>query len=231
MASLCEGGNEPPGSLKASNRQTRWAADPELRSGLGWIPLWSLVSSEVGLKPDGLWRVLGINPFDSITWLGFFRGFPPTKRQMPEQSRPASTERNKERVEFWGAFWLNLLNLDRLNVVRYIQTVLKLRCALREKRPGKIILQHNNAWPHTERVTVEKIRTFGWETLPHSPYSPDLEPTDYHLFGSLKEQLRGQRYETLEDIRKAVRQCLQEDETDFYSKGIFKLSERRERKI
>ncbi|KAJ4448419.1 hypothetical protein ANN_10435 [Periplaneta americana] len=53
------------------SRQTRWAADPELRSGLGWIPLWSLVSSEVfpavGLKPDGLWRVLGINPFDLIT--------------------------------------------------------------------------------------------------------------------------------------------------------------------
>ena len=29
------------------SRQTRWAADPELRSGLGWIPLWTLVSSEV----------------------------------------------------------------------------------------------------------------------------------------------------------------------------------------
>ncbi|KAJ4438901.1 hypothetical protein ANN_14855 [Periplaneta americana] len=71
MAGLCEGGNEPPGSLKASSkavkkhykrgsagavdrvpawlscRQTRWAADPELRSGLGWILLWTLVSSEV----------------------------------------------------------------------------------------------------------------------------------------------------------------------------------------
>ncbi|KAJ4426740.1 hypothetical protein ANN_26539 [Periplaneta americana] len=41
-------------------------------------------------------------------------------------------------------------------------------------------------------------------------------------------KLRGQRYETLEDILKAVRQCLREDETDFYSKGIFELTERRE---
>ncbi|KAJ4451241.1 hypothetical protein ANN_02702 [Periplaneta americana] len=55
--------------------------------------------------------------------------------------------------------------------------------------------------------------------------NPDLAPSDYHLSGSVKEQLRGQRYETLEDIRKAVRQCLREDETDFYSKGIFKLTE------
>ncbi|KAJ4432265.1 hypothetical protein ANN_20882 [Periplaneta americana] len=31
-------------------------------------------------------------------------------------------------------------------------------------------------------------------------------------FGSVKKQLRGQRYETLENIRKAVRQCLREDE-------------------
>ncbi|KAJ4442228.1 hypothetical protein ANN_12094 [Periplaneta americana] len=59
--------------------------------------------------------------------------------------------------------------------------------------------------------------------------SPDLAPSDYHLFGSVKEQLRGQRYETVGDIRKAVRQCLREDETDFYSKGIFKLTERREK--
>ncbi|KAJ4430818.1 hypothetical protein ANN_19409 [Periplaneta americana] len=93
-----------------------------------------------------------------------------------------------------------------INAVRYIQTVLKFRRALREKRPGKnIILQHDNAWPHTDGVTVEKIRTFWWETLPQSPYSPDLAPSDYHLFGCVKEQLRGQRYETLEDIQKAVR--------------------------
>ncbi|KAJ4450104.1 hypothetical protein ANN_01511 [Periplaneta americana] len=28
-------------------------------------------TTAVGLKPDGLWRVLGINLFDLITWLGF----------------------------------------------------------------------------------------------------------------------------------------------------------------
>ncbi|KAJ4445810.1 hypothetical protein ANN_12495, partial [Periplaneta americana] len=55
---------------------------------------------------------------------------------------------------------------------------------------------------------------------------PELAPSDYHLFGSVKEQLRGQRYETLEDIWKAERQCLREDETDFYGRGIFKLTER-----
>ncbi|KAJ4445982.1 hypothetical protein ANN_12668 [Periplaneta americana] len=35
------------------------------------------VHSAVGLKPDGLWRVLCINPFDNL--VGFFRGFPHRK--------------------------------------------------------------------------------------------------------------------------------------------------------
>ncbi|KAJ4445319.1 hypothetical protein ANN_07124 [Periplaneta americana] len=114
----------------------------------------------------------------------------------PRSCRPrtASTERSKERVdEFWDAFWLNFLNLDRPNALE--------RRSSCEKRPGKkIILQHDNAWSHTDRVTVKKIRTFGWETLPQSPYSPDLAPSDYHIFGSVKEQLRGQRYQHIPNL-------------------------------
>jgi hypothetical protein len=29
------------------------------------------------------------------------------------------------------------------------------------------------------------IQELNWEILPHSPYSPDLAPSDYHLFCSL----------------------------------------------
>ena len=132
---------------------------------------------------------------------------------------------------FWDAQGCLLVEFlepgQTINAARYIQTLVKLHRALRNKRPGrKVILQHDNARPHTARATVEKIRTFGWEILPHPPYSPDLAPSDYHLFGSVKEQLRGQRFETLEDIRKAVRQRLRAAGTDFYHQGIFKLVER-----
>ena len=65
--------------------------------------------------------------------------------------------------------------------------------------------------------------------LPHPSYSPDLAPSDYHLFGFVKDQLRGQSYETTDAIQKAVRQCLRMAGTEFYRRGIFKLPERWEK--
>jgi histone-lysine N-methyltransferase SETMAR len=55
---------------------------------------------------------------------------------------------------------------------------------------------------------LKAIAKIGWEVLPHPSYSPDLAPSNYHLFGFVKDQLRGQRFETREVIQKAVRQCL-----------------------
>jgi len=99
--------------------------------------------------------------------------------------------------------------------------------ALRDKRPGRnIIILHDNALPHTARLTSEAIAKMGWEVLPHPSYSPDLAPSDYHRFGFMKDQLRGQRYETTEAIQKAVRLCLPMAGTEFYRRGIFKLPER-----
>jgi histone-lysine N-methyltransferase SETMAR len=40
-------------------------------------------------------------------------------------------------------------------------------------------------------MTKAAIQEFDWEILPHSPYSPDLAPSDYHLFRSLSSNLHG----------------------------------------
>jgi hypothetical protein len=39
--------------------------------------------------------------------------------------------------------------------------------------------------------TVETINRLGFEVLDHPACSPDLAPSDYHLFGPLKNALRG----------------------------------------
>jgi len=58
--------------------------------------------------------------------------------------------------------------------------------------------------------------------------SPDQAPSDYHLFGFVKNQMRGQHYETNDALQTAVLQCLREAGTEFYRKGIFKFPERSE---
>ena len=44
----------------------------------------------------------------------------------------------------------------------------------------------------------------GIRTVPHRPYSPDIAPCDFWLFPKLKENLRGCRYETIEEMKEAV---------------------------
>jgi hypothetical protein len=65
-----------------------------------------------------------------------------------------------------------------------------------------------------------------WELLSHPPHSSDLAPSDYLLFGPLKDHLRGHHYETDEAVQEAVRSWLRGAGTDFYRWGIFKILQR-----
>ena len=55
---------------------------------------------------------------------------------------------------------------------------------------------------------------------PIYPYSPDLAPSDFHLFGPLKDALRGTRFEDDESVIRAVRTWLREQETRWYREGM-----------
>ncbi|KAG2462954.1 ANTR1 protein, partial [Polypterus senegalus] len=71
-------------------------------------------------------------------------------------------------------------------------TTVKLSCALQNKHPEKkIILQHDNSLPHSAYLIFEDIERMGWEVLLHTPYIPDLEPSDFHLLEIVKEQMQG----------------------------------------
>ena len=68
--------------------------------------------------------------------------------------------------------------------------------ALHEKSHGKlsagVLLLHDNAPTHKSRTSRAAIRKCGFIELNHPPYSPDLSPSDYFLFTSLKKFLHGQ---------------------------------------
>lgn len=80
---------------------------------------------------------------------------------------------------------------ERLNSEKYCQQLDDLSKALKKKRPAlfnrkNIILHHDNARPHAALGTRQKIAELGWEILTHPQYSPDLAPSDFHLFLSLQ---------------------------------------------
>ncbi|KAL6419784.1 hypothetical protein ACFW04_011200 [Cataglyphis niger] len=69
--------------------------------------------------------------------------------------------------------------LDRVN-----QSLIEKYPAIVNKKG--VILQHDNARPYCARRILEKINELGWEVLPHPSYSPDIAPSNFHLFRSLQ---------------------------------------------
>jgi len=49
-------------------------------------------------------------------------------------------------------------------------------------------------------------------------------PSNYHPFGFVKNQKRGQHYETNKALQTAVHHCLQAAGTKFYCKGILRAA-------
>ena len=80
------------------------------------------------------------------------------------------------------------------------------------------MLLHDNARPHTAaHNTAETLRKLKFEVMTHPPYSPDLAPSDYHLFGPLRETLRDQ------EVKETVHAWFAAESKTFFSEGIRKL--------
>ena len=85
---------------------------------------------------------------------------------------------------------------------------MRLSRALKEKRPqynerhDKMILQHDSARPHVAKVVKTYLETLKWEVLP--PYSPDVTPSDYHLFRSMAHGLADQHFQSYEEVKNWV---------------------------
>ena len=59
------------------------------------------------------------------------------------------------------------------------------------------------------------LETLNWEVLP-IPYSPDLTPSDYHLFSSIGHALAERHFDSYEDVRKWFDEFASKDEEFFW---------------
>ncbi|KAK6748554.1 hypothetical protein RB195_001280 [Necator americanus] len=80
-------------------------------------------------------------------------------------------------------------------------------------------LLHDNPRHHIAKKSSQKILELGWEVLAHPPYSPDLAPSDHHLFRSLQHHLEEKRYDDSDHLENDLRDFLASKSPEFYAKG------------
>lgn len=83
-----------------------------------------------------------------------------------------------------------------------------------------IVLLHDNARPYTAARTTALLQKFKWEVFDHPPYSPDLAPSDYHLFCKMKVWLATQRFQTNEELKTGVNTWLSSLAATIFDEGV-----------
>ena len=79
---------------------------------------------------------------------------------------------------------------------------------------------HDNAPIHTSTARL------GFKVLLHSPYSPDLAPSDFYLFNKMKKHIRGKCFEDRWQLKNAVEEYLTQQTPAFYETAFNQLIER-----
>jgi transposase len=116
---------------------------------------------------------------------------------------------------FWGVSGIHVLDclphdtsfnsayfLD--HIVASLRNLPILHVAQRQKK--RFVLHMDNSPIHKSKSVVDALSNLGIQRAPHPPYSPDLAPSDFFLFGHLKEQMGGRESDSPEDVLEWVRE-------------------------
>ena len=76
---------------------------------------------------------------------------------------------------------------------------------------------------HSAHVTTALLEKLKLDILDHPPYSPDLVPSDFHLFLHLKKHLAGKKFDDDDEVQEEVMTWFKGQAVDFYDSGIQKL--------
>lgn len=174
----------------------------------------------------------------------FLSHMPETKQQStqwrapgehpPVKAKTAPSGKKRMATVFWDRRGILMIDWlpegQTINSAYYIDQLKRLREKIKEQRRGKlthgILLLHDNARPHTSHETEAAIKELGFKVMPHPAYSPDLAPSDFHLFAKMKEPLRGKSYGNLSALASAINQWVKATPIQFFAEGIESLPKR-----
>jgi len=166
------------------------------------------------------------------TWLYHYG--PETKQQSMKWQHSGSPCPKKFQVQksagkvlasiFWdqdGILLIDyLLKGQTIKAEYYSSLLVQFKDILKEKRCGKltkgVLFLHDNAPAHRALATKKKLAYPGFQCLDHPPYSPDLAPSDYHLFPGLKKQLKGRHFSSDVEVTVAAETWLGRQLSDFF---------------
>lgn len=219
IGKVCKLDKWVPHQLSDFDRQRRAEAATSLlsfRRTTGWLD--SIVTG------DEKW-VLYVNEKRRRSWVD-------ADSQPQQQPKPGLHPRKVMLCVWWdvrGVVYYELLPRNTtITAEVYCTQLQKVAEKHKQLRPGhgRVRFLHDNARPHTAKMTRQKLLDLGWEVLPHPAYSPDLAPTDYHLFASLSNALQNQAFVDDDDLDHWLRDFFSSKPEQFYRDGIQSLPQK-----
>lgn len=148
-----------------------------------------------------------------------------TDEKPPLKMRSGTSHRKSLMLSvFWdikGIILLDFLPNGRtINSDYYSNMVAECKTKRRKTRNTPLWLLVDNAPVHSSELSISTTLESGFDLIPHPPYSPDLAPSDFHMFKHLKTALRGKHFESSFHLQRYVEEWFSELEPDFFRCGF-----------
>ena len=178
-------------------------------------------------------------------WL--YRYDPETKQQSMEWRHSGLSRPKKFQVQksagkvlasiVWdqdGVLLIDYLPKGQTNNAEYYSSLLvQMKDILMEKRRGEVtkvvLFLYDNGPAHRALATQKKLAYLGFQCLDHPPYSPDLAPSDYHLFPGLKKTIEISPFFVRRGAHCCRRDLVGRTTFRFFLSGLQKLEKRAKR--
>jgi hypothetical protein len=117
----------------------------------------------------------------------------------------------------WGGTWIqSLLSVPKgakYNAIFFIESVVpdlvEQVCQERRRKTLRGIIVHlDNARPHNSRKSETALTATKPRRIPATAYSPDLSPSNFFLFGMLKERMSGTLYNSPDELIFAISELI-----------------------
>lgn len=140
-----------------------------------------------------------------------------SRDEVPTKEKQAISTRKFMLTVFWSVDGFHVAEFlptgTRFDTAYFAEHIIpslatKLRMGASERRGVVHRLHCDNASPHNSARSQASIRDYGFHRIPQPPYSPDLAPSDFYLFGTVKRQLENRELVAPEDLLRAILQIL-----------------------